>query len=168
MAGIDTARVMLEVKDLEKHFPIRKGVLKSTVGWVPAVDGINFTLREGETLGLVGESGCGKTTAIRTIMRMYEPTAGNVYFRLDQNLVDIAGLGKKQLKRVWQNIRMIFQDPDSSRTAAFSPAKRRRWSSVCCMPCLSSVSARRRCCLFIAGCPRPWSRRPRSARCCTR
>lgn len=110
----DAARVMLEVKNLEKHFPIRKGVLKSTVGWVPAVDGINFTLREGETLGLVGESGCGKTTAIRTIMRMYEPTAGNVYFRLDQNLVDIAGLDKKQLKRVWQNIRMIFQDPDSS------------------------------------------------------
>lgn len=107
-------KVLLEVKDLKKYFPIRRGVFKKVVGWIPAVDGITFTLREGQTLGLVGESGCGKTTAIRTIMRIYEPTAGTINFRMDDELVDIAKLEKAELKRIWQRMRMIFQDPDSS------------------------------------------------------
>ena len=107
-------KVLLEVRDLKKHFPIRRGVFKQMAGSVPAVDGITFTLKEGETLGLVGESGCGKTTAIRTIMRIYEPTEGTINFRMNDDLSDIAKLEKGELKRVWQRMRMIFQDPDSS------------------------------------------------------
>ena len=108
------SNVLLRVEDLTKHFPIRKGIVKTVVGWIPAVDGINFTLNEGETLGLVGESGCGKTTAIRTIMRMYDPTSGSIFFRLDDELIDIAESQRRELKRIWQSMRMIFQDPDSS------------------------------------------------------
>ncbi len=107
-------KVLLEVQDLKKHFPIRRGVFKQVAGSVPAVDGITFTLKEGETLGLVGESGCGKTTAIRTIMRIYEPTEGIINFRMNDDLLDIAKLKKSELKLIWQRMRMIFQDPDSS------------------------------------------------------
>ncbi len=114
MSQIQTNKTLLEVKDLKKYFPIRKGVLKRVVGWVPAVDGISFTLSKGETLGMIGESGCGKTTAIRAIIRAIEPTSGNVLFERDGNLVDITKLGKDKLREVWQEIRMIFQDPESS------------------------------------------------------
>src|SRR5574341_2293906 len=71
---------LLEVKGLKKFFPIQKGLLRKTVGYVKAVDNVNFYVREGETLGLVGESGCGKSTAGRSIIRLYEPTAGQVFF----------------------------------------------------------------------------------------
>ncbi|HKY52903.1 MAG TPA: ABC transporter ATP-binding protein, partial [Anaerolineales bacterium] len=71
---------LLEVKGLKKYFPIQKGLLRRTVGYVKAVDDVNFYVREGETLGLVGESGCGKSTAGRSIIRLYEPTAGQVLF----------------------------------------------------------------------------------------
>ena len=79
------ANVLLEVKDLKKYFPIRKGFFRSLAGYVKAVDGVNFFIREGETMGLVGESGCGKTTTGRVILRAYEPTAGEVWFK-DRNL----------------------------------------------------------------------------------
>ncbi len=105
---------LLEIKDLKKYFPIRRGVFKRVVGWVPAVDGISFTLSKGETLGMIGESGCGKTTAIRAIIRATEPTSGKVLFERDGNLVDITKLDKEELREVWQEIRMIFQDPESS------------------------------------------------------
>src|SRR6266508_1763876 len=72
---------LLEVKGLKKFFPIQKGLMRKTVGYVKAVDDVNFYVREGETLGLVGESGCGKSTAGRSIIRLYEPTAGQVLFR---------------------------------------------------------------------------------------
>lgn len=114
MSQIQTNNTLLEVKDLKKYFPIRKGVFKRVVGWVPAVDGISFTLSKGETLGMIGESGCGKTTAIRAIIRAIEPTSGEVLFERNGNLVDITKLGKEKLREVWQEIRMIFQDPESS------------------------------------------------------
>ncbi len=106
---------LLEVNNLKKYFPIRKGFFRSLAGYVKAVDGVNFFIREGETLGLVGESGCGKTTTGRVILRAYEPTDGEVWFK-DRNLgrVNIPDLDKQQLKRIRQNMQMIFQDPYSS------------------------------------------------------
>jgi peptide/nickel transport system ATP-binding protein len=109
-----SSKVLLEVHDLKKYFPIRRGVFRRAVGRVPAVDGINFILHENETLGLAGESGCGKTTAIRAIMQIYRPTAGRVLFQRNGELVDITGLGRQELKQVWGDIRMVFQDPESS------------------------------------------------------
>ena len=106
---------LLEVRGLKKHFPVYGGFLKREVGQVKAVDGIDLHVDKGETLGLVGESGCGKTTAGRTIIRLYEPTAGEVWFH-DPALgrVSLAGLRGKQLARVRQNLQIIFQDPFSS------------------------------------------------------
>jgi len=106
---------LLVVRDLRKHFPIRKGFLGKVVGHVRAVDGVSFDLPEGETLGLVGESGCGKTTTSRLIMRGYPPTSGEIRFR-DGGLgwVNIPDLDKHQLRQVRRNVQMIFQDPYSS------------------------------------------------------
>ena len=107
--------VLLEVKNLKKYFPIRKGFFRSLAGYVKAVDGVNFFIREGETMGLVGESGCGKTTTGRVILRAYEPTAGEVWFK-DRTLgrVNIPDLDKQELKSIRRNMQMIFQDPYSS------------------------------------------------------
>jgi oligopeptide/dipeptide ABC transporter ATP-binding protein len=102
--------VILDVRDLVKHFPVRKGVFSKVVGWVKAVDGVSFTIREGETLGLVGESGCGKTTAGRTILRLLEPTSGEVYFRGEP----VFDLGARKLKKLRREMQIIFQDPFSS------------------------------------------------------
>ena len=101
---------LLEVKNLKKYFPIKTGFLSRTTGQVKAVDGINFTLKRGETLGLVGESGCGKTTAGRSILRLIEPTAGQITFN-DQNLLE---LGREELRKVRASLQIIFQDPFSS------------------------------------------------------
>ncbi len=108
--------LLLEVKDLKMHFPIKKGFFTSrVVGYIKAVDGVSFFIREGETLGLVGESGCGKTTTGRVVMRAYDPTAGEVWFD-DRNMgtVNVAALNGRQLKQLRQNMQMIFQDPYSS------------------------------------------------------
>jgi peptide/nickel transport system ATP-binding protein len=108
-------RILLEVKDLRKHFPIQRGLLSRTVGYVKAVDGVSFYVREGETLGLVGESGSGKTTTGRVILRAYAPTSGEVWFAdRDMGRINIAELDKRQLKKLRRNIQMIFQDPYSS------------------------------------------------------
>ncbi len=110
------SRLLLDVRGLKKYFPIRRSFLLSrTTGYVKAVDGVSFYIREGETLGLVGESGCGKTTTGRLILRAYEPTAGEVWFE-DRNMgrINIAALSKQQLKQLRQNMQMIFQDPYSS------------------------------------------------------
>jgi peptide/nickel transport system ATP-binding protein len=108
-------RILLEVKDLKKHFPIQRGLLSRTVGYVKAVDGVSFFIREGETLGLVGESGSGKTTTGRMILRAHEPTAGEIWFTdRDMGRVNIVELDKRQLKKLRRNIQMIFQDPYSS------------------------------------------------------
>ena len=80
--------VILEVKDLKMHFPITRGLFRKVVGMVKAVDGISFVLKRGETLGLVGESGCGKTTVGRCISRLYQPTSGEIYFK-GKNIADV-------------------------------------------------------------------------------
>ncbi|MCG6910567.1 MAG: dipeptide ABC transporter ATP-binding protein [Deltaproteobacteria bacterium] len=101
---------LLEINDLEMHFPIRRGLFSKTRGVVKAVDGVSFTLKEGETLGLVGESGCGKTTVARSLLRLIEPTGGSVKFEG----VDILRLSKKELRQVRARLQVIFQDPYSS------------------------------------------------------
>lgn len=107
--------VLLEVRELKKYFPIQRGFFRRTVGHVRAVDNVNFTIRAGETLGLVGESGCGKTTVGRCVVRAYQPTGGEIQYRTDAgHTVDLAPLTNRQLKPYRQEIRMIFQDPVSS------------------------------------------------------
>ena len=107
--------VLLEVKNLRKFFPIQKGFLRKTIGHVRAVDDVSFYVREGETLAIVGESGCGKTTTARCILRAIEPTDGTILFRgEDGNMVDVRGLGKNDLRHLRRDMQMIFQDPFSS------------------------------------------------------
>jgi peptide/nickel transport system ATP-binding protein len=110
-----TKEPLLEVVELKKYFPIRRGFFKRVVGHVKAVDNLSFTINEGETLGLVGESGCGKTTAGRSILRAIPPSSGKILFR-DPHLgmVDVATLEQDQLIAVRRNMRMIFQDPYAS------------------------------------------------------
>lgn len=103
-------RVLLEVKNLVKHYPIKAGVLQKTVGKVRSVDGVSFSIERGKTFGLVGESGCGKTTIGRTLIRLVEPTSGQAFL----NGQDIFSLNKKDLKALRPKLQMIFQDPYSS------------------------------------------------------
>src|SRR5262252_9518803 len=98
---------LLEVRGLRTYFPISAGVLQRTVAHVRAVDGVDLTIRQGETLGLVGESGCGKTTLGRSILRLVEPTAGEVVFK-GQELTRLSG---SQMRRMRREMAMIFQDP---------------------------------------------------------
>ena len=105
---------LLTVRDLQKHFPIVRGFFNKVVGQVRAVDGVSFDLYEGECLGLVGESGSGKTTVGRTLLRAYEPTAGEIRFRLDNAEIDVAGAPEAQLKELRRHMQMIFQDPYAS------------------------------------------------------
>lgn len=118
MTAVSTSRnddVLLEVRDLQMHFPIRRGLFQRIVGHVKAVDGVTFAIRKGETLGLVGESGCGKTTTGRCILRAYDPTGGQILYRRDNTEpVDLVSLSRKELQAYRREIRMIFQDPYSS------------------------------------------------------
>src|SRR5215204_6007677 len=110
-----TDKTILEVNNLKLHFPIYQGILKREIGRVKAVDGVSFKLRDGEVLGLVGESGCGKTTVGRTILRLYDPTSGEIiYHRPNGEQVDLAGISQRQMKPLRREMRMIFQDPFSS------------------------------------------------------
>lgn len=104
---------LLEIKNLKKHFPVKSGFFTQSKSVVKAVDGISFTIYKGETLGLVGESGCGKTTAGRTIIKLYDPTAGKIIY----DGVDLANFSQKQMLPYRKKIQMIFQDPYASLNA---------------------------------------------------
>ena len=106
--------VLLDVKGLRKHFPIRRGLLQKTVGHVKAVDDVNFFLNQGETLSLVGESGCGKTTTARCILRAITPTSGEVLLSDQGKVLDVATIPKSELRLLRRQMQMIFQDPFSS------------------------------------------------------
>src|SRR5512146_1720061 len=115
MGSPDQNGILLEVTNLQKYFPVRRGILSRTVAHVKAVDGVSFQIRAGETLGLVGESGCGKTTAGRTILRLMDPTAGEIRFNdPKQGWINLEKLDRNQMRAVRPNMQIIFQDPFSS------------------------------------------------------
>ncbi|EYE87827.1 peptide ABC transporter ATP-binding protein [Fervidicella metallireducens AeB] len=107
---MDKNKALIEIKNLKKYFPIKKGLLKKTVANVKAVDDVSFTINKGETLGLVGESGCGKTTTGRTIIKLYQPTSGQIIY----GGKDIAKLSEKEMAPYRRKMQMIFQDPYAS------------------------------------------------------
>jgi len=107
--------IILEVKGLKQYFPIHRGFFQRVVGHVKAVDGVSFFIRENEVLGLVGESGCGKTTTGRAILRLYDPTAGEIWYRKQNGeQVEISRISQRVMKPLRREMRMIFQDPYSS------------------------------------------------------
>ena len=113
--GNNGQTTLLDVRGLVKYFPIKRGFFRRTVGMVKAVDGISFDIKEGETLSLVGESGCGKSTTARSIVRAYEPTAGEIIFNTqDGQSVDLAQLSLVEMRPIRRELQMIFQDPFSS------------------------------------------------------
>ncbi len=113
--SLKNGNILLEVKDLKKYFPIKKGFFKKVVGLVRAVDGVNFYINEGETLGLVGESGCGKTTTSRCILRAIDPSDGQILFRkASGEVVDVATLPNRDMRALRREMQMIFQDPFAS------------------------------------------------------
>ncbi|MCA9889479.1 MAG: ATP-binding cassette domain-containing protein [Anaerolineae bacterium] len=115
------SNVILEVNDLKLYFPIRLGLFQRHVGDVRAVDGVNFTLYDGEVLGLVGESGCGKTTVGRTLLRLYDPTDGEIwYYTKTGEKINLAELSQRQMKPLRREMRMVFQDPFSSLNPRFT------------------------------------------------
>jgi oligopeptide/dipeptide ABC transporter ATP-binding protein len=121
MEPFNNDNTILEVKNLKQHFPIRRGLLQRVVGHIRAVDGVSFSLQKNQIMGLVGESGCGKTTVGRTVLRLYDPTDGEIWYRRwDGQPVNIATISQKEMKPLRQEMRMIFQDPFSSLNPRFT------------------------------------------------
>src|SRR5689334_21877417 len=113
--GVVHGQNLLEVRHLKKFYPIHRGLLRRLVGEIKAVDDVSFDVRPGETLALVGESGCGKTTTARCVLRAVEPTSGEVLFRgTDGSVVDVAHVPRPRLRPLRSEMQMIFQDPFSS------------------------------------------------------
>ncbi|MCF8565386.1 dipeptide ABC transporter ATP-binding protein [Alicyclobacillus tolerans] len=113
------SEVLLEVKDLRKYFPIKRGLVSRTVGHVKAVDGVSLTIHKGETLGVVGESGCGKSTMARSILRLIEPTSGSVEFE-GKNILKMS---RGQMQQMRREMQIVFQDPYASLNPRFSIAQ---------------------------------------------
>ncbi len=105
---------LIKVKDLKVHFPIEKGLLKGVVGYVKAVDGVSFTIKRKETFGLVGESGCGKTTVARSMVRAINFTSGDIIFNKDGEAINMGNMDEGELSEIRRDIQLIFQDPYSS------------------------------------------------------
>lgn len=112
--------LLLKVSGLETHFPVKKGVFKRTVGYVRAVDGVDLEVYRGETLGIVGESGCGKTTLGKSILQLYRPTSGSVEYTFPEGKKDLMKLGHKALDEARRKLQIVFQDPYSSLNPAFT------------------------------------------------
>jgi len=112
--SMEKRKALLEVTNLKKYYPIEKGLMKKQIGLVRAVDDVSLTIGRNETLGLVGESGCGKTTLGRTILRIIEPTSGSIQFHFDEESVDFTHLDKNKLRQMRRYVQMIFQNPYTS------------------------------------------------------
>lgn len=106
--------LILDVRNLKKYFPIKEGLLRRVTGYIKAVDGVSFQLARKKTFGLVGESGCGKTTLMKSIIRAIDPTDGKVYFKPHDKSIDLARLNKDELHDLRKDIQLVFQDPYSS------------------------------------------------------
>ena len=117
---MDKKPVLLRVRNAKTYFPIKKGVLKRTVGYVKAVDDISLDVYRGETLGLVGESGCGKTTLGKSILQLVPVTEGSMEYRFEDGFKDLRKLSRKELDNARQKIQIVFQDPYSSLNPAFT------------------------------------------------
>jgi|TARA_B110000263_G_scaffold231151_1_gene226228 oligopeptide/dipeptide ABC transporter ATP-binding protein len=113
--------IVLKLKDIEVHFPIQAGVFKRTVGHVKAVDGVDLDIYRGEVLGLAGESGCGKTTLGKAILRLVEPTGGQIFYNsTEKKETELRGLNKKEMDPFRKKLQIVFQDPHSSLNPAFT------------------------------------------------
>lgn len=116
----ETKTPLLTIKGLKTYFPVKGGFFGKTQKYVQAVNDINLTIYKGETLGLVGESGCGKTTLGKTILQLYKPTEGEMIYEFEEGPKNLATLSKEEMDRARQKIQIVFQDPQSSLNPSFT------------------------------------------------